>query len=291
MLPDFHVKAFLHQATHTFTYIVSDPVTKVAVIIDPVSDFDANSGRSYLHHAKLISDWILDHRLCLEWVLETHAHADHLSAAPYFKEVFGARIAIGEHITQVQSYFKSWFHFGDDFADDGRQFDRLLADNEEIHLGSLSIRAIHTPGHTPADMTYVVNDQAAFIGDTLFMPDVGTARCDFPSGCAHTLYQSILRIYELGDETDLYVCHDYPGAVRSYQHKVTVAEQKETNIHVNKKRTEDEFVALRQTRDASLPMPALLIQSIQVNLRAGKFPKPESNGVSYLKFPLNSPFK
>lgn len=283
------IKAFLHSPSNTFTYVLSDPDTKLAVIIDPVMDFDIVTGMTHLHHAKVIGDWISEEGLTLSWILETHVHADHLSAASYFSREFGAKRAIGRRIVDVQRYFKRWYNLEDSFVEDGSQFDKLFDDDEVLRVGNLSIRALPTPGHTPADMTYVVNRQYAFVGDSLFMPDVGTARCDFPGGDAKTLYASIMRIYQLGDGVELYMCHDYPPDGRDFRHRVTVKEQKQSNIHVNQAESEASFVAKRTQRDASLGLPKSLVPAIQINVRAGEFPPAEGNGVSYIKVPLNFP--
>lgn len=282
------IKAFLHSPSSTFSYVVSDAETKQAVLIDPVMDFDIVTGQTHLHQGKVIADWIREQGFKLEWILETHVHADHVSAAAYFKQAFGAKRAIGGRIVEVQQYFKHWYNLEESFLSDGSQFEKLLCDDEVLQVGSLSIRALPTPGHTPADMTYVVNNQCAFVGDSLFMPDVGTARCDFPGGDARTLFSSIMRIYALGDEVELYMCHDYPPDGRDYKHRVTVQEQKRSNIHVKAHESEAAFVARRTERDATLSLPKSLIPAIQINVRAGEFPPVESNGVSYMKVPMNS---
>ena len=227
----------------------------------------------------------------MQWILETHVHADHLSAAPYLQQVLGGKLAIGSRITQVQDTFGKLFNLDSEFARDGSQFDRLLVDGDVLMIGGLKLTAMHTPGHTPACMTYVVSDasqQVAFVGDTLFMPDYGTARCDFPGGDARTLYQSINKIFSLPDDTMLYMCHDYQPDGRELRYISSVAEQRANNIHVHQGVTENEFVQLRETRDATLDMPVLILPSVQINMRAGHFPPPEDNGIAYLKIPLNS---
>lgn len=281
------VTAFFDESTFTVSYLVQELDGPKAIIIDSVLDFDASSGRTSTESADKILDAVRRDALEVEWVLETHAHADHLSAAPYLKTQLGASIAIGAYITDVQKVFGQVFNLGDGMPVDGSQFDRLLSDGDTLVVGSLTVEACHTPGHTPACMTYLIGD-AAFVGDTLFMPDYGTARCDFPGGDAGVLYRSIQRILELPEATRLFVCHDYGPDGRSYAWETTVAAEKAGNKHVKDGVSEEDFVRMRTERDATLAMPALILPSVQVNIRAGEFPKPEGNGVSYLKLPLNA---
>ncbi|WP_372942035.1 MBL fold metallo-hydrolase [Shewanella sp.] len=283
----FSVHEFLDDDSETFTYVVADNATRFAVIIDPVLDFDYKSGRTDTRSAQRVIHWVKRQELSVKWILETHAHADHLSAASYIREQVGGQIGIGEHITQVQQTFKKVFNLERDFLPNGSQFDRLFKHNELLQVGNMAIRIMHTPGHTPADLAYIINEQAVFVGDTIFMPDVGTARCDFPGGDANTLYDSIQSLFKLPDSTDIYVCHDYPTAGRDHQFKTQVGEQKAHNIHVKNGINKADFVELRQTRDATLPMPRLILPSIQVNIRAGNMPAPEDNGTVYLKVPIN----
>ncbi|MEL0106138.1 MAG: MBL fold metallo-hydrolase [Rhodospirillaceae bacterium] len=286
MKPD--VKAFFDEATYTVSYVVKDPASSHAVIIDSVLDFDPKAGRTKTTSADQMIKHVRGNNLQINWIQETHAHADHLTAAPYLKEKLGASIGIGENITDVQKVFKKVFNAGDDFVTDGSQFDHLFKDGEEFNIGGLTARVMHTPGHTPACMTYVIGD-AAFVGDTLFMPDYGTARADFPGGDAATLYRSIHKILALAPETRLFMCHDYKAPGREeYAWETSVAEELEKNIHVHDGVSESEFVAMRNARDETLAMPVLILPSIQVNMRAGHFPPPEENGVSYLKLPLNA---
>lgn len=287
MDPLVHVKAFLDNDSETFSYVVADLISGLAVIIDPVLDFDYKSGRTSTKSAEDILAYIEQKTFKVEWILETHAHADHLSAAPFFKEKLGAKIGIGEHIQQVQGIFKQIFNLEKEFLPNGAQFDHLFKDGEELKVGSLSIKVMHTPGHTPADLAYIINDKMAFVGDTLFMPDVGTARCDFPGGSAATLYKSIKKLLSLPAETEIYICHDYPTQGREHEYKTTVAEQLEHNIHVNSEVSEDAFVQKREARDQTLQMPRLILPSIQVNIRAGQLPPKEDNGQVYLKVPIN----
>lgn len=287
MDPLVQVKAFLDSDSETFSYVVADLTSGLAVIIDPVLDFDYKSGRTSTKSAEDILAYVEQEAFKVEWVLETHAHADHLSAAPFFKEKLGAKIGIGEHIQQVQGIFKQIFNLEKEFLPNGAQFDRLFKDGEELIVGSLSIKVMHTPGHTPADLAYIVNGNMAFVGDTLFMPDVGTARCDFPGGSAKTLYQSIKKLLSLPAETVIYICHDYPTQGRGHAYKTTVAEQLKHNIHVNSGVSLEAFVQKREARDKTLSMPRLILPSIQVNIRAGQLPPKEDNGQVYLKVPLN----
>lgn len=281
------VTAFFDEQTFTVSYLVGESSGNKAVIIDSVMDFDASSGRTSTESADKILAAVQKEALQVEWVLETHAHADHLSAAPYLKTALGASVAIGAHITTVQKEFGQVFNLGADLSRDGTQFDRLLSDGDVLRVGELEINAWHTPGHTPACMTYLIGD-AAFVGDTLFMPDYGTARCDFPGGDAAVMYRSIQRILSLPEETRIFVCHDYGPDGRPYAWESTVSEQRAENKHVKTGVSEENFVSMRKERDASLDMPALILPSVQVNIRAGEFPPPEENGVSYLKLPLNA---
>ena len=281
------VHTLFDAATFTATHIASDPATGRAAIIDSVLDFDPASGRTSTASADQVIAHVKAAGIKVEWLLETHVHADHLSAAPYLQEHLGGTLAIGRDIRTVQSVFGTIFNEGQDFARDGSQFDRLLEDGERFALGSLAGIALHVPGHTPADMAYVIGD-AAFIGDTLFMPDYGTARVDFPGGDARTLFRSIHRLLALPDRTRLFLCHDYksPGRDR-FAWETTVAEERAHNVHVHPGVTEDAFVAMREARDATLGMPRLILPSIQINMRAGHLPEPEDNGTRYLKLPLN----
>lgn len=277
--------AWFDEATHTITYVVWDPATRHAAIIDPVLDYDHRSGRASHRAADTVLGFIADHDLTVHWILETHAHADHLSAAPYLKEKTGAPVGIGEHITEVQRTFAPVFGL-DDVSGDGREFDRLFRDGETFPLGALQVEVIHTPGHTPACVSYRIGD-AVFVGDTLFMPDYGTARADFPGGDARTLYRSIQKLLALPPQTTLYLCHDYKAPGRDhYAWQTTVADEKAGNVHIGGGVDEDSFVAMREARDATLPAPTLLLPSLQVNIRAGHLPAPEDNGLRYLKIPL-----
>lgn len=282
------IQAFFDEATFTVTYLVSDPGSGEAAVIDPVLDYDHRSGRVSTASADRVLQAIAEQGLALRWILETHAHADHLSAAPYLKARTGAPVAIGEHIREVQAIFAPVFH-ALDVAGDGREFDRLLRDGEALALGALQIQVLHTPGHTPACVSYRVGD-AVFVGDTLFMPDYGTARADFPGGSARQLYRSIRRLLALPPETRLFLCHDYlaPGR-EAYAWETTVAAQRARNVHVHEGVDEDAFVALREKRDATLAAPALLLPSVQVNMRAGRLPPAEADGVSYLRIPVRLP--
>lgn len=283
----YQVQAFLDNDSETFSYVVSDKATNKAVIIDPVLDFDYKAGRTSTASAEKILAYIKQHSLQVEWVLETHAHADHLSAAPFLRSKLGAGIAIGSHITQVQTIFKEVFNLEKEFLPNGSQFDRLVADGDSLQVGEMTIRAMHLPGHTPADLAYIINDQAAFVGDTIFMPDVGTARCDFPGGSAETLFDSIEKLLALPDSTEIYICHDYPPAGRGHEYLTSVAQQKQHNIHVGGGVAKADFVKRRQARDATLAMPRLILPSVQVNIRAGQLPPAEDNGTTYLKVPIN----
>lgn len=281
------IRSFFDQDTFTVTHVIADPATARAAIIDSVLDFDAASGRTSFASADKVIDYIRSEGLEVEWLLETHAHADHLSAAPYLQEKLGGTLAIGRHILTVQQVFGKIFNEGTCFARDGSQFDRLLDDGDRFKVGSIEAIALHVPGHTPADMAYVIGD-AAFIGDTLFMPDYGTARADFPGGDARALFRSIRRLLSLPDQTGLHLCHDYKAPGRdAYAWETSVGEQREYNIHVRDGVSENEFVAMREGRDATLGMPRLILPSIQVNMRGGHMPEPEENGTSYLKLPVN----
>lgn len=285
MTPDVH--PFFDENTNTVSYVVSDPVARVCAIIDPVLDFEPAAARTSTRSADAIIDYVRERGLRCNWVLDTHVHADHLSAAPYIQKILGGQTGIGSNITITQDVFGTIFNAGPEFARDGSQFDCLFDDGEEFAVGGINARAIHTPGHTPACMTYVVGD-AAFVGDTLFMPDFGTARADFPGGDARMLYRSIQKIFALPDETRLFLCHDYLPENRSeYRWETTVGEQRRTNIHVNDTVNEDAFVTMREERDEQLGAPKLILPSIQVNIRAGHMPPPEDNGTVYLKLPVN----
>lgn len=282
------VKTFFDEETSTYSHIVSDPQTKRAAIVDSVLNYDPKSGRTAKTSADEIIAYAQEHGLTVDWILETHVHADHLSAAPYLKEKLGGKLAIGSNIKTVQDVFGKVFNAGTEFARDGSQFDHLFEDGEQFAVGAIKARAIHTPGHTPACMVYVIGD-AGFVGDTIFMPDFGTARCDFPGGDARELYRSIQKIFALPDETRLFMCHDYKAPGRDeYAFLTTVGEEKANNIHVHEGVSEDEFVAMRAARDATLAMPVLILPSVQVNMRAGELPPAEDNGVRYMKLPIDA---
>jgi len=281
------VKAFFDEATFTVSYVVSDPTANRAAIIDPVLDYDPVSGRSGTKSADQLVAYLRGAKLGVDWIIETHVHADHLSAAPYLKKQVGGKTAIGANVTAVQDEFKNIFNLKD-LATDGSQFDRLFVDGESFEVGSIDARVIATPGHTPACVTYIIGD-SAYVGDTLFMPDFGTARTDFPGGSAEQLYHSIQKIFALPDDTRLFMCHDYKAPGRDeYAWETSVKEQQDHNIHINKLISEAEFVELREGRDAQLGMPKLILPSIQVNIRAGEFPDPEDNGIRYLKTPIDT---
>ena len=281
------VRSFFDEATFTVTHVLSDPATGKAAIIDSVLDFDPASGRTSTASADAVIAYVREQGLEVEWLLETHAHADHLSAAPYLQEQLGGRLAIGRHILTVQNVFGKIFNEGTRFARDGSQFDHLFDEGDRFSVGTIPAIALHVPGHTPADMAYVIGD-AVFIGDTLFMPDYGSARADFPGGDAHILYRSVRRLLSLPEASRLFLCHDYKAPGRdTYAWETTVAEQRRSNVHLHDGVSEDDFVAMRKARDATLDMPRLILPSIQVNMRGGHFPEPEENGVSYLKLPLN----
>lgn len=279
------VESFFDQQSNTFSYIVKDPNSFACAVVDPVLDFDQASGTITYESADKIVTAIQKQNLSLELLIETHVHADHLSAAPYIQEVLGGKIGISKHITQVQEEFGKVFNEGTRFQRDGSQFDILFEDDQVYKIGTLDAYAMHTPGHTPACMTHVVGN-AAFVGDTLFMPDAGTARADFPGGDARILYQSIQRILTLPEDTKLYICHDYQPNDRELKHLTTVAEQKEQNIHIKKSIVEEEFVSIREQRDATLTMPKLILPSLQVNMRAGHFPEADDNETVYLRTPV-----
>ncbi|MGY3040968.1 glyoxylase-like metal-dependent hydrolase (beta-lactamase superfamily II) [Rhodanobacter sp. TND4EL1] len=282
------VKAFFHESSNTFSYVVWDPATLKAAVMDAVLDYEAASGRTRHASADALIDFVRAQALTVEWVIDTHAHADHLSAAPYVKAQLGGTLAIGEHIREVQETFGPLFNAGNGFAIDGSQFEHLFVDGEQYMLGSIAATAMHTPGHTPACMTHVIGD-AAFVGDTLFMPDYGTARCDFPGGDAATLYRSIQRIFALPAATRVFLCHDYKAPGRdTFAHETTVGAERAGNIHVRDGIGEADFVAMRSARDATLKMPQLLLPAVQVNMRAGQLPPAEDNGVRYLKIPLDA---
>jgi glyoxylase-like metal-dependent hydrolase (beta-lactamase superfamily II) len=280
------IHPFFDPRTWTFSYVVADKATKGAAVIDPVLDFDFKSGRTSTASCDAVAAFVKQNGLSVQWILETHAHADHLSGARALQQQVGGRIAIGARIREVQATFKKLFNLERSFLPDGSQFDHLFADGEKFLIGGVEATALLVPGHTPADMAYLIDD-AVFVGDTLFMPDVGSARADFPGGDARTLYRSIRRLLDLPPQTRLFVCHDYPPPGRDAQCQTTVAQERARNIHVGDGIGEDEFVAMRQARDATLEVPALILPSIQVNVRAGQLPPPEDDGVSYLKIPLN----
>ncbi|MCA1766905.1 MAG: MBL fold metallo-hydrolase [Idiomarina sp.] len=281
------VKHFFDEPTNTYSYVVKDPNSKHCAIIDSVLDFDYAAGSTDTRSAENILEYINKNQLTVDWILETHVHADHLSAAPYLQEKTDAKLGIGEHIKTVQDTFGKAFNAGTEFARDGSQFDRLFADGDSFNIGELQASVLHTPGHTPACLTYVIGN-AAFVGDTLFMPDFGTARCDFPGGDAKTLYRSIQKVFALPDETRLFMCHDYKAPDREdYAFETTVGEEKNNNIHVGGGKTEEQFVKMRTERDATLDMPRLILPSVQVNMRAGQLPPAEDNNQRYLKIPLN----
>jgi glyoxylase-like metal-dependent hydrolase (beta-lactamase superfamily II) len=282
------VHSFFDSATSTVTHVAYDRPGGACVVIDPVLDFDAKSGRTQTRSVQAVIAFIREQGLQLDWILETHAHADHLSGAAWLRGQLGGRIGIGRAITQVQQVFQRLFHLGAEFVADGSQFDHLFADDETFRVGGLEVRVIAMPGHTPACVAYRIGEDAVFVGDTLFMPDVGTARCDFPGGSASQLYRSIRGLLSLPPATRLFMCHDYPPAGRQPCWETTVAEQRAGNIHVRDGITEEAFVAMRTARDATLEMPNLILPAIQVNIRAGNLPPAEANGVAYLKLPLNA---
>ena len=282
------IAGFFDEATNTVSYVVHDPKTGEAAIIDSVLDFEAASGRTSNGSADRIIEYVTSNNLKVIWLIETHAHADHISAAPYLQERLGGKLAIGRDIIRVQEVFGKLFNEGTDFERDGSQFDKLFDDGETFKIGELEGIALHVPGHTPADMAFIIGD-AAFVGDTIFMPDFGTARADFPGGDAGQLFRSIRRLLSLPDETRLFLCHDYKAPGRDeYAWETTVKQQREENVHVKDGVTEEEFVAMRTDRDKTLSMPKLIMPSVQVNIRGGRLPEPEENGVSYIKIPVNA---
>ena len=285
--PRPQVHGIFDPATWTVTYVVHDGPGTACAIVDPVLDYDPKSGRTRTVSADKLIAYVRENDLKVEWILETHAHADHLSAAPYLKGQLGGRTGIGEQIRTVQKVFKGIFNLEPQFRQDGSQFDHLFTDGERFAIGKLTAQVMHVPGHTPADVAYVIGD-AVFVGDTMFMPDVGTARCDFPGGNAHTLYASVRRILSLPERTRLFMCHDYPPNGRAVAYESTVAEQRAKNIHVHEGIDEAQFVEMRTRRDATLDMPVLILPAVQVNIRAGELPPKEANGVSYVKIPINA---
>lgn len=282
------IAGFFDEATNTVSYVVHDPQTREAAVIDSVLDFEAASGRTSNGSADRIVEYVTSNNLKVTWHIETHAHADHISAAPYLQEKLGGKLAIGRGIIRVQEVFGKLFNAGSDFERDGSQFDKLFDDGERFSVGGLEGIALHVPGHTPADMAFIIGD-AAFVGDTIFMPDFGTARADFPGGDAGQLFRSIRRLLSLPDETRLFLCHDYKAPGRDeYAWETTVRQQRQENVHVKDGVTEEEFVAMRTSRDRTLAMPKLIMPSVQVNIRGGRLPEPEDNGVSYIKIPVNA---
>jgi glyoxylase-like metal-dependent hydrolase (beta-lactamase superfamily II) len=280
------VHGIFDPATWTVTYVVYEKVGSACAIIDSVLDYDHKSGRTHTTSADKVIAFVKEKNLKVEWILETHAHADHVTATPYLKEKLGGVTAIGDHIQQVQKVFQGVFNLESSFKTDGSQFGHLLKEDEEFKIGELTAKTLFVPGHTPACVAYQIGD-AVFVGDTMFMPDVGTARCDFPGGDAKVLYQSVRKLLSLPNETRLFMCHDYPPTDRAICFETTVAEQREKNIHVHDGVSEAEFVAMRSKRDATLEMPVLILPSVQVNIRAGEMPPAEANGVAYLKIPVN----
>lgn len=285
MRPNVH--AFFDPDTWSLTYIVQDPNSGSCAIVDPVLDYEAASGQTTTESADEVVAKVEAENLTVEWILETHVHADHLSAAPYLQKRLGGKIGIGAHITEVQNIFGNLFNAEPEFHRNGSQFNQLFADGDTFAIGGLTVTAMHTPGHTPACMTYHIGD-SLFVGDTLFMPDFGTARCDFPGGNASALYQSIQRLFTLPPETRIFMCHDYMPNGREMRYETTVGEQKKFNIHLHDGISEDEFVTMRSAKDKTLGMPALMLPSVQVNMRAGELPPPEDNGIRYLKIPLDT---
>ncbi|GAK33230.1 MBL fold hydrolase [Iodidimonas nitroreducens] len=282
------IKSFFDQPTNTVSYVVHDPESHHAAIIDSVLDYDSASGRTAFTSAEAIIAYVEEKGLSVDWLLETHAHADHLSAAPYLQERLGGKIAIGAQITSVQQVFGKLFNAGSEFQRDGSDFDQLWKDGDQFQIGSLGVTVLHVPGHTPACIAYVIGD-AVFVGDTMFMPDYGTARADFPGGDARTLYRSARRILSLPPETRLFMCHDYlPSGRTEFVWETTVEAERKENLHIHDGVSEDEFVAMREARDATLAMPRLILPSVQVNMRAGHLPPPDDNGVTYLKIPVNA---
>ncbi len=287
--PKPEVTSFFHEPTFTASHVVADPATGHAAIVDSVLDFDEKSGRTSTAAADAIIDFVRSHDLTVDWLLETHAHADHLSAAPYLQEKLGGKLAIGRAITAVQDVFGKVFNEGTRFRRDGSQFDHLFDDGDSFSIGNIPAIALHVPGHTPADMAYVIGD-SAFVGDTMFMPDYGTARADFPGGDAHQLYRSIRRLMKLPEETRVFLCHDYMALPNRahFAWETTIGAERTGNVHVHDGVSEEDFVKMRSARDATLEMPNLILPSVQVNMRAGHLPEPEDNGTRYLKLPLNT---
>ena len=282
------VTSFFDEPTNTISYVVADPETKVCAVIDSLLDFDQASGRTSTASADKLIEYVKQAGLSVDWIIDTHVHADHLTAAPYVKAQLGGRTGIGDQIPVVQQVFSDIFNEGQSFHTDGSQFDHLFSDGETYSIGNISARAIHTPGHTPACMSHVIGD-AVFVGDTLFMPDYGTARCDFPGGDAGTLYDSIQKLFELADETRVFLCHDYKAPGRDeIVWETTIGEEKRSNIHVGAGKTRQEFIEMREARDATLAMPKLILPSVQINMRAGDMPPPEENGQRYMKLPINA---
>ena len=286
-MPDVIVTSFLHESSNSFTHVAHDLASGHAAIIDPVLDYDAAAGRTCHASVDQVIEHVRENGFKLQWIIETHVHADHLSAAPHVKATLGGAIGIGAHITTVQDTFGKLFNAGPGFATDGSQFDHLFSDGERYLLGGIEARTLHTPGHTPACMSHLIGD-ALFVGDTLFMPDYGTARCDFPGGDAHTLYRSIRRLFELPDETRVFLCHDYlPDGRDTLRCCTTIGEERRGNIHARDGISEDEFVRMREARDQTLAMPTLILPSVQVNMRAGHLPPADTNGIHYLRIPLD----
>lgn len=281
-----HIQTFYEATTSTFTYVAFDRDGGHAAIIDPVLEFDPYSARTSTAALERVLAFLAERRLTADWILETHAHADHLTGAAYLQEKSGAKVAIGRGIIRVQERFRALFGLGDSLPADGSQFDRLLDDNDHLECGELTIRVLATPGHTDDSLTYLIGD-AAFIGDTLFAPDTGSARADFPGGDAHKLYRSIQKLFALPEQTRLFLCHDYPSGERDVRAETSLSEQKAHNIHVKRDTSEETFVKMRTARDATLPVPRLILPSLQVNIRAGHLPPPDSNGIRYLRMPLN----
>ena len=282
------VEGFFDAETFTVSYVVHDPATRRAAIIDSVWNFDEASGRTSFESADAMVAYVAKHGLTVEWVLETHAHADHLSAGPYLQERLGGKLAIGREIVTVQGVFGKIFNEGTEFARDGSQFDRLLDDGEELNVGELPLIVLHVPGHTPADTAFLIGD-AVFVGDTMFMPDYGSARADFPGGCARQLYRSVRRLMRLPDKTRAFMCHDYKAPGRdSFAWETTIGAERTANVHLHEGVSEEEFVTMRTARDKTLGMPKLILPSLQINMRGGRLPEPEDNGVRYLKLPIDS---
>jgi glyoxylase-like metal-dependent hydrolase (beta-lactamase superfamily II) len=282
------VTGFFDEATNTISYVVADPETKVCAVVDSLLDFDQASGRTRTDSADKMIAFVRAQGLTCEWIIDTHVHADHLTAAPHIQQELGGKTGIGAHISTVQKVFARIFNEGQSFHTDGSQFDHLFKDGETYRIGNLEARAIHTPGHTPACMSHLIGD-ALFVGDTIFMPDFGTARCDFPGGDAGTLYDSIQKLFALPDATRVFLCHDYKAPGRNdYVWETTIGAEKQSNIHVKTGTSRDDFIKMRTTRDATLAMPKLILPSVQINMRAGDLPEPEDNGQRYMKIPINA---